>query len=68
MEGDAAWEKRVVASHREAFKEELRHFAECVQAGRRPITSVEDGRADILWLHRIWAARTEAARSELARG
>jgi predicted dehydrogenase len=65
MEGEAAWEKRVVASHREAFKEELRHFAECVQAGRSPLTSVEDGRADIVWLHRIWAARTDTARREL---
>jgi predicted dehydrogenase len=65
MEGDAAWEKRVVASHEEAFKEELRHFAACVQEGRTPETSVEDGRADILWLHRMWAARTPIPLGEL---
>jgi len=46
-EGEAAWEKRVVASRREAFKEELIHFAECVRDGRVPTTSVEDGRADV---------------------
>ncbi|MBI2467459.1 MAG: Gfo/Idh/MocA family oxidoreductase [Candidatus Rokubacteria bacterium] len=67
MDGEAAWEKRVVASHREAFKEELLHFAECVQQRRRPLTSVEDGRADTVWLHRIWEARTDTARAELAR-
>ena len=61
MEGDAAWEKRVIASHAEAFKEELRHFAGCVQQGRPPLTSVEDGRADVVWLHRMWAARTPVA-------
>jgi predicted dehydrogenase len=69
MEGDAAWEKRVVASHREAFKEELRHFAECVAERRRPLTSAEDGRADVAWLHRIWQARTDRSREALrARG
>ncbi|MBI3454330.1 MAG: Gfo/Idh/MocA family oxidoreductase [Candidatus Rokubacteria bacterium] len=66
MEGDAAWEKRIVASHREAFKEELVHFAECVAQHREPLTSVHDGRGDVVWLHRIWAARTEASRRELA--
>ncbi len=65
MDGEAAWEKRVVASHREAFKEELLHFAECVGHGRRPLTSVEDGRADVVWLHRMWQARTERSTQEL---
>ena len=65
MEGEAAWEKRVVASYREAFKEELLHFAECVEHGRRPLTSVEDGRADITWLHRMWTARTNRSVEEL---
>src|SRR5262249_35551965 len=55
-DGEAAWEKRVVASHREAFKEELLHFATCVREGWRPLTSVEDGRADVAWLHRMWQA------------
>jgi len=65
MEGEVAWEKRVVTSHREAFKEELLHFAECVREGRPPLTSVEDGRADIIWLHRMWEAQTERSREEL---
>jgi len=69
MDGEAAWEKRIVASHREAFKEELLHFAECVRERRPPLTSVEDGRADVRWLHRIWQARTDRSRDELrARG
>lgn len=65
MEGDAAWEKRVVSSYREAFKEELLHFAECVQQGRQPLTSAADGRADVAWLHRIWQARTPRSVEEL---
>jgi predicted dehydrogenase len=65
MEGEAAWEKRIVASHREAFKEELLHFADCVQHVRKPTTSVEDGRGDIQWLHRMWEARTPRSIAEL---
>ncbi len=65
MEGEAAWEKRIVASHREAFKEELLHFADCVQHGTRPTTSVADGRGDIRWLHRMWEARTPRSIEEL---
>jgi predicted dehydrogenase len=65
MEGDAAWEKRVVASHHEAFKEELRHFAACVRDGRKPLTSAEDGREDVRWLHRMWQARTPRSQEEL---
>jgi predicted dehydrogenase len=68
MDGDAAWERSIVASHREAFKEELIHFAECVRDGRRPLTSVEDGRADVVWLHRMWAARTPRSVEELGAG
>ena len=65
MEGGAAWEKHLVASHREAFKEELLHFAECVGQGRKPITSAEDGRSDIRWLHRMWQARSARSVQEL---
>lgn len=65
MEGETPWEKRVVVSYREAFKEELVHFADCVQHGRPPLTSAVDARADVLWLHRIWQARTPRAVEEL---
>ncbi len=65
MDGEAAWEKRIVASHREAFKEELLHFAECVRESRKPTTSAEDARADVLWLHRMWQARTPRSIEEL---
>jgi predicted dehydrogenase len=65
MEGEAAWEKAVTASYQEAFKEELRHFAECVTTGRPPLTGVGEAAADIAWLHRIWAARSTRSREEL---
>lgn len=66
MEGEAAWEKRVIASYQEAFKEELRHFAECVTTGRPPLTGVDDAAADVAWLHRIWAARSPRSREGVA--
>ncbi len=65
MDGDAAWEKRVIASHHEAFKEELREFAACVREGRKPLTSAEDAREDVRWLHRMWQARTPRSVEEL---
>src|SRR5262249_20684237 len=68
MDGEMAWERRVVASHREAFKEGLRHFPDCVRQGRKPITSAEDGRSDIRWLHRMWQARTPRSVEELRAG
>ncbi len=41
---------RVEASYEEAFKRELIHFHECVTEKRRPLTSGEEGRADIALL------------------
>jgi predicted dehydrogenase len=52
----APFETRVRASMREAFKEELVHFAECIEQGRTPETPPEDARADIALLHRMFAA------------
>lgn len=49
----ASWEKNVTVSYREAFKEELLHFHECVVEGRQPVTDLADSRADILLIHRI---------------
>jgi predicted dehydrogenase len=41
-----AWKKEL-SWHDSAFKAELRHFAECVQTGRRPITPIEEVVADV---------------------
>jgi len=56
MEADKPYEKHVTASIKEAFKEELVHFAECVRTGRRPATTPEEARGDIALLHQIFHA------------
>jgi predicted dehydrogenase len=50
------FEKRVVASMKEAFKEELLHFAESVTTGRQPETTPLEARGDVALLHRIFGA------------
>jgi predicted dehydrogenase len=49
-ESGAFVQKRVVASYDEAFKREWRHFYECVTEDKTPITSGEEGRADVKML------------------
>jgi predicted dehydrogenase len=56
MEEGKPFEKRVIASMKEAFKEEMIHFAECVQQGKPPITTVEEAKGDVALLHRIFKA------------
>ena len=56
MEDGKPFEKRVIASMKEAFKEELLHFAECVQQGKTPITTPEEARGDVALLHQIFKA------------
>jgi predicted dehydrogenase len=56
MEDGKPFEKRVIASMREAFKEELLHFSECVQTGKTPITTPEEARGDVALLHQIFRA------------
>jgi predicted dehydrogenase len=41
---------------KEAFKEELLHFAECVQKGKTPITTPEEAKGDVALLHKIFKA------------
>jgi len=41
-DGELAWEKRVVVSHEEAFRNELIAFYNNIQANTRPVSSVED--------------------------
>jgi len=42
-----SWEREEVVSYDEAFKRELREFADCVRTGREPRTSGADGLADL---------------------
>ena len=56
MEDGKPYEKQIIASMREAFKEELLHFAECVQQGKTPITTPEEAKGDVALLHQIFKA------------
>jgi len=56
MEDGHPFEKRVTASMKEAFKEELLHFADCVATGREPDTTPLDARGDVVLLHQIFGA------------
>jgi predicted dehydrogenase len=56
MQDGRALETRITASMREAFKEELLHFAECVRTGARPLTTPAEARGDVALLHRIFHA------------
>jgi predicted dehydrogenase len=56
MDDGKAFETRVTASMREAFKEELVHFADCVDRGLTPTTTPAEARGDVLLLHRIFGA------------
>ena len=56
MEDGRPFEKHVTASLKEAFKEELLHFAECVETGTTPVTTPEEAKGDVELLHRIFNA------------
>jgi predicted dehydrogenase len=56
MEDGKAFEKHVTASIKEAFKEELLHFAECVTRQKTPLTTPEEARGDVALLHQIFKA------------
>jgi hypothetical protein len=56
MEDGKPFEKQVIASMKEAFKEELLHFAECVQKRKTPITTPEGAKGDVALLHKIFKA------------
>ena len=43
----SSWEREELVSYDEAFKRELREFADCVRTGREPRTSGADGLADL---------------------
>jgi predicted dehydrogenase len=53
-------ETRLTASVREAFKEELVHFADCVEGGYTPETPPAEAREDVVLLHRMFAALRRA--------
>ncbi len=56
MEDGKAFEKNVTASMKEAFKEELVHFADCVAHGKTPLTTPEEAKGDVALLHKIFHA------------
>jgi predicted dehydrogenase len=56
MEDGRPFVKHVTASMKEAFKEELIHFADCVDRGLTPVTTPEEARGDVLLLHGIFQA------------
>ena len=56
MEEGKPFEKEVIASMKEAFKEEMLHFAECVQQGKTPLTTPEEAKGDVALLHKIFQA------------
>jgi predicted dehydrogenase len=53
-------ETRLTASLREAFREELIHFADAVESGRPPATPPGEARDDVALLHRMFAALRRA--------
>ncbi|MBI3963300.1 MAG: Gfo/Idh/MocA family oxidoreductase [Deinococcus sp.] len=53
MEGEASWEKQVIVNYEEAFKEELRHFYNCVVNNKEPLTTGEDAREDLKLLRQM---------------
>ena len=56
MEDGKPFEKHVAASMKEAFREELLHFADCVRKGTQPGTTPEEAKGDVALLHRIFHA------------
>jgi hypothetical protein len=56
MEDGKPFAKTVTASMKEAFKEEMLHFAECVAQRKTPITTPEEAKGDVALLHKIFHA------------
>ena len=56
MEDGVEFRKRVNVSFAEAFKEELLHFHECINADREPLTNAAEGKEDIAFLQKVIAA------------
>lgn len=56
LEGEAFVERNVTVSFDEAFKREWRHVYECITEDKQPITSGEEGRADVAMLIKVMQA------------
>jgi len=56
MDNGKPFAKTVIASMKEAFKEEMLHFAECVSQKKTPITTPEEAKGDVALLHKIFHA------------
>ncbi|MFA6450964.1 MAG: Gfo/Idh/MocA family oxidoreductase [bacterium] len=46
MDGDATAEQVIIPSYAESFRNELKHFADCVRKKKTPLTSIAEGRKD----------------------
>lgn len=57
--GPAHWERRVTASHEEAFKREWIHFHACIRQGVAPLAGPEEARDDTAFVIE-WARATRA--------
>lgn len=55
MDQGVAYEKRILASYDEAFREEILVFHNCVVNNLEPLTTIADARNDVKWLQRIFA-------------
>ena len=53
MDGAELVSEARTVSYEEAFRAELHHFRDCVAAGRRPETSVDDALGDAQWIRAI---------------
>jgi predicted dehydrogenase len=56
MENGKPFEKKVAPSLKEAFKEELIYFADCVNHAKTPLTTPEEAKGDVALLHKIFHA------------
>ena len=61
MEGEANWTKAVTVSYEEAFKQELRHFYDCVTGRITPETDGHAGRQDLVTALDIYDAYARRA-------
>jgi predicted dehydrogenase len=62
-----SWQREEIVSYEEAFKRELIEFAQCIETGREPRTSGEDGLGDLRLCEAV-ARANSGGRAELVNG
>jgi predicted dehydrogenase len=65
-EGELTWEKRIVVSHDEAYRRELRDFHERVLDRRQPLANVDEARRHIRFIQDV-IDNTESMPEQIAR-